>query len=495
MDTRTPPLPPAYPPNQLFATNSWEQRPSRRDRGFTVAAAIAIVAIVVGCIAMVNGRDPLVVVQWDPRVAPLVAFVEEERGYSFHHPVEVQFLTAEQYRAEATHSDPLTDDDRAYYRDQARLFRALGLIGGDVDLAAEQDEISDSGTLAYYSPNTHTVYVRGVELTPSLRVTLVHELTHALQDQIFKLDLSRTKSDGEAFALRALAEGDAIRVENAYYSSLSEEEQAQVDAQTGTEIDSSKALNGDAAPILLALFGAPYDLGVPFVRLLASIDGELDRAFRSPPTSEENVFDPISFLAHDEPLKVTAPKAPTDSRRVDALGNEIGAVGWYLLIASYTEQKQAMTAVEGWGGDAMTVYERAGLLCAAMVFRGDSARDADEMYAALKNVVTSLADHAPQLGRQASDVTLTLCDPGPSASVAQIDAASIFAAPTTRSLLLGIALEDPSVSPRQADCAVDKTLEGLDEAHMLQLLGATSEDDPVVGSALGNLYSFTAACR
>src|SRR5260370_961555 len=134
--------------------------------------------------------------------------------------------------------------------------------------------------------------------------------------------------------------------------------------------------------------------------------------------------------------------------------------------------KQAMPAVEGWGGDAMTVYERAGLLCTAMVFRGDSTRDADEMHAALKEVVTSLADHAPQLGRQASDVTLTLCDPGPSASVPQIDAASIFAAPTTRSLLLGIALEDPRVSPRQADCAVDKTLDGLDEAHTLHLLGA-----------------------
>ena len=72
---------------------------------------------------------------------------------------------------------------------------------------------------------------------------------------------------------------------------------------------------------------------------------------------------------------------------------------------------------------------------------------------------------------------------------------SMFEVGASRSLLLGIALEDPSVSPRQADCAVDKTLEGLDEAHMLQLLGATSEDDPVVGSALGNLYSFTAACR
>ena len=203
--------------------------------------------------------------EWDPRVAPLVAFVEEARGYTFAHPVYVEFLTAEQYRAYATDDGPVSDDERQYYRTSARFFRALGLIGGEVDLAAEQDEISDSGTLAQYSPTDRTVYVRGVEVTPSLRITLVHELTHALQDQVFNLDLSRTQSDGEAFALRALAEGDAIRIENEYYDTLSEDEQQQVADQSEADRSSSKALNS-STPILLALFGAPYDLGVPFVR-------------------------------------------------------------------------------------------------------------------------------------------------------------------------------------------------------------------------------------
>src|SRR4030095_4110534 len=105
-----------------------------------------------------------------------------------------------QYRAYATHDGAMSADDREYYRTSARFFRALGLIGGDVDLAAEQDETSDSDTPAKYSPTDRSVYVRGVDVTPSLRVTLVHELTHALQDQIFNLNLSRTDSDGEALA-------------------------------------------------------------------------------------------------------------------------------------------------------------------------------------------------------------------------------------------------------------------------------------------------------
>ena len=225
---------------------------------------------------------------------------------------------------------------------------ALGLIGGDVDLAAEQDEISDSGTLAEYSPADRTIFVRGVEVTASLRVTLVHELTHALQDQIFNLNVSRTQSDGEAFALRALAEGDAMRIENEYYDTLSDDEQQQVADQAEADQRTSKALNSDSAPILLALFGAPYDLGAPFVHLLDSI-GELDHAFRSPPTSEENVFDPASFLADDRPQHVVPEPVPTDATFVADMGSDIGVVLWYLLIATHSDQKHALTAVDGLG--------------------------------------------------------------------------------------------------------------------------------------------------
>ena len=496
MDTRPPTLPtPYYSSAQPFAPDPWDQRRNRRDFGLAFGAVVVIVAIVAACIAMVRGREALGPSEWDPRVASLAAFVEEERGYTFAHPVYVKFLTAEEYRAYAT-DGPLSEDDREYYRTSARFFRALGLIGGDVDLAAEQDEISDSGTLAQYSPSDRTVYVRGIEVTPSLRVTLVHELTHALQDQIFNLNLSRTDSDGEAFALRALAEGDAIRIENEYYATLSEDEQRQVDEQSDADQSSSKALNSDRAPILLALFGAPYDLGVPFVRLLASIDGELDRAFRSPPTSEENVFDPASFLDDDRPQHVTPVKVPPGAHTVGEMGSEIGVVLWYLLIATHTDQKQALTAVEGWGGDALTVYEQDDVLCTAMVFRGDTQLDTNEMHNALAQVVAKLSvDHKPKVSIDGNEVRLTLCDPGAAATAPKVDAASIFAAPTVRSLLLSLALEDPAVSTEQADCAVDKTVNGLDEARMTQLLEAESREDPLVRQILANLSSFTAGCR
>ncbi|MEO5839725.1 MAG: hypothetical protein ABIQ73_30995 [Acidimicrobiales bacterium] len=496
MDTRTPLPAPVYPTPTPSAPNPWDTRRNRRDSGFAAAAVVAIVAIVAACIAMVAGREPLGPSEWDARVVPLVSFVEEARGHPFAHPVYVKFLTAEEYRAESTDGAPASVDEREYFDVQARTFRSLGLIGGEVDLAAEQDEIRDSGTLAYYSPDDRTVYVRGVEVTPSLRVTLVHELTHALQHQMFNFDLSHAQSAGEAFGMRALAEGDAIRIEDEYYDTLSADEQRQIVDQSEIDVNSSKALNSDAAPVLLALFRAPYALGVPFVRLLATIDDEVDHAFEYPPLSEENIFDPATFLTDDFPEDVIPVKAPAGAMNLHQMGNEVGVVMWYLLIATHTDQKQALAAVDGWAGDAMTVYEQDGQLCTAMVFRGDTQRDSDEMNTALTRVAAALLlDHKSKVSSDGGDVLLTLCDPGPSAKAPKVDTASIFTAPTVRSLLLGIALEDPKVSVEQADCAADKTVDHLVQAEMEQLLHAPSREDPFARQVLSYLQTTITGCR
>jgi hypothetical protein len=131
-----------------------------------------------------------------------------------------------------------------------------------------------------------------------------------------------------------------------------------------------------------------------------------------------------------------------------------------------------------------------------MVFRGDTQLDSNEMHDALTKVAANLAlGHTPKVSMDASDVLLTLCDPGVSAKAPKVDAASIFAAPTVRSLLLSLALDDPAVSVEQADCAVDKTVERLAEAEMTKLLEAQSREDPFVRQVLANLSSFTAGCR
>jgi hypothetical protein len=64
------------------------------------------------------------------------------------------------------------------------------------------------------------VFVRGDELTPAVRVTLAHELTHVLQDQHFDLQRLDEPDFEEHEGLRAMAEGDAGRIEDIYVTDV-----------------------------------------------------------------------------------------------------------------------------------------------------------------------------------------------------------------------------------------------------------------------------------
>src|SRR3546814_7554365 len=124
-----------------------------------------------------------------PILARLAEFVEDERGLTFAHPVHVDFLTAEQYSSQTT-SDPegVADEEQAELDRYASELRAFGLATREVDLFEAYNAVSDAGTLAFYDPSDERIQVRGTEVTVGLQVTLVHELTHALQDQHFDLE-------------------------------------------------------------------------------------------------------------------------------------------------------------------------------------------------------------------------------------------------------------------------------------------------------------------
>ena len=204
-----PPWPPA--PGEHLAASGRGATPgasASRARVLVAIGAVAVVLITATGVLYVRSRPagPTYPKQWDSRVTDIVAFDEKERGLTYKHPVEIEFLSEEDFKADVTSSaDELSAEDRQKIDDETAAFRALGLIDGGVDLFEEQNDLSGGGTLAYYSSETKKVRVRGTEMTPALRVTLAHELTHALQDQYFDLDASEKKleTDGEKTAFRA----------------------------------------------------------------------------------------------------------------------------------------------------------------------------------------------------------------------------------------------------------------------------------------------------
>ncbi len=292
---------------------------------------------------------------WDPRVVDLAAFVEDERGIEFDHPVYVDFLTPAEYTAETTDDDEVLSEEaeRLDFDRYAGQLRALGVASGELDLYAAFNAVIDSGTLAFYDPTDERVRVRGTEMTVGLEVTLVHELTHALQDQRFDLDRINDPfiESGAAAAFRSLGEGDALRVENAYIEGeLSDAEQTDYDEEYAEELADSEEATQDVPAYLEATFGAPYALGLPFVTMLFNQDGNdaVNEAFKHPPDPEEHLLDPASFLAEDGASSVEL-EAPSAGETFEE--GTFGATAWYLFLAERIDPKVAFDAALGWDGD------------------------------------------------------------------------------------------------------------------------------------------------
>jgi hypothetical protein len=419
--------------------------------------------------------------QWDARVAPLAEFVEDARGLEFDHPVFVDFLTPAEYTEEVTTDEgDLEDEDRADLDAFAAELRALGLASGPIDLFTALNTVSDSGTLAFYDPDDGRVRVRGTELTPGVRVTLVHELTHALQDQHFDLRklVSDDLEDGQATAHRALSEGDAIRIEDRYVDEeLSADERATYDEEDQASDKEGRAAVEDVPTFLVAGFGVPYALGQPFVTMLDGRGGNraVNDAFRDPPSTEEHLFDPASYLAKegakdldlglDEGVEIEDDGvfAPSD---------------WFLLLGDRIDAKQALQAALGWNGSAYGGYERDRRHCIRAVFAGDHADDEDEMRTALTAWHGELQD-VLQPFVQLLDVdghpALDACDPGEDASVLGGDRSDdLLVLPAVHAYLEadGATVLDPA----ETRCYAGRVIDAYGSTELLDPNGAVFTD-------------------
>ncbi|MDP9387354.1 MAG: hypothetical protein M3Q48_05350, partial [Actinomycetota bacterium] len=257
----------------------------RRGRWVALLAAVAVVNAALGVGALIlhpGGGDPET---WDGRVTDLVAFVERERGLRFKHPVRIDFLDDGEFREQATAHEELNEEDRAELEATEALLRAVGLASGDLDLESVGEELVGDGTVGLYEPETKRIAVRGKTLDNERRITLVHELTHALQDQHFAIGEMEPETSGAQAALIAVIEADAEAVAEAWRQSLPS---AARDALDSSEEATSEEADFEGVPeVLVELMGSPYALGPGFLDAVIAARGEAgrDELLRRPPTT------------------------------------------------------------------------------------------------------------------------------------------------------------------------------------------------------------------
>jgi hypothetical protein len=463
--------------------------PQRRNNTvFVVLAIVGAFALIAGGAVYVlrdTTHSPPHPKEWDPRVLDIVQFDEQHRGLNFKQPVFVDFLDAKAYSDRArTDESQLTDKDKQQLTAFDGEFRALGLSNTNINLLDEVNKLQDTGTLAFYDPETERVVIRGTELTVDLKVTLVHEFVHVLQDQHFGVGQKRTskfKTSQESSSFRTIVEGDAVRIENEYIDSLSADDKAQYEQAHQQEVDSATQGLSDVPVSLQALQAAPYYFGPPLVELLQA-DGsqrEVDDAFKTPPTTDEQVLDPPKFLHRETALDVKEPALPDGVSKDSVVDHgDFGSLSWLFVLAERIDPIVALQAVDGWGGDAYVAYTQNDRTCVRLEWQGDTTTDDEEMHAALDQWVAAMPAGVASVTASDGLLHVQACDPGADSGLTLNNRAlDVLQLPSTRTALALDAVKNGGLPVDKAfefgDCFV-RTL-GFDQLVAANKGGVTPE--------------------
>jgi hypothetical protein len=430
-----------------------------RRHAAALISAVTVACVIGSVVAPSIGAKPRPSPRhWDSRIVKYVTYVERHRGMKFKHPIPVKFLDDKAFNKAVTVSDQdLTKADRKYNKQLAGDLYAVGLIGPGVDLVEANNAVSTSDVTGFYDDETKTMSIRGTKLdNTEVRVTVVHELTHALQDQYFnlpKLDNAVTSSGAE-LALTALIEGDATWVEESYVATLPKAEQDKYYGDVGTAVDEAPK-PGDAPPAVDLLSSAPYDLGYFFVDYVRSKGGTdaLNREFEHPPPTDEQVFDPLAFVDQE---KAKTPRAPALAEGETKRGSpdELGAYELYLVLATRLAPRTALRAATGWNGDEYRPYATAGQECIRDAIVTDGSRDARELTSAITAWIAKGSTGAASVKQKGAEVVLSTC--GVASVVVPTQETLSSAEDVASGRYANFAqIRDIGIGPKPAQCAAD----------------------------------------
>jgi hypothetical protein len=360
----------------------------------------------------------------DAAITAAIAFVERERGLTFRTRPKVTALGDGAFvrRLRSIRAaDPAFERESAGF---AAVLRSLGFVKSGGDPRRLLDTLLAGSVGGFYDSKSGELVVRSGSIGPLWRIVVVHELTHALEDQHFELERPGLdeRDDDSAAAFQYLAEGSARVVEDRYRATLSRRDRA-IAAQEEMAMGGQAELFAlfadpvyrDALPFLFSSLLAPYEVGKDFVSALTASRGTkgLDDAFRNPPATTEQVADLDRYLRREPARVVARPEVPAGATVIDAGVVGLGSLdALFATLESLADPGAIDAASTGWGGDAYVVWRLGQRECFRMDVVMDTAADRAELRAALVSFAAQGPD-AAVTDRPGGALRLTSCS-GPS---------------------------------------------------------------------------------
>ena len=336
-------------------------------------------------------------------VAELKRFVEAQRGLQFRSEVPATVLDDQAF------TDRLLaelEPDLPLLAQRARVLATLGLVGPGENVVDATVGLIVTSALGFYDPASGEVVVRGEQLDPLVRRTLVHELVHALDDQWFDLD----RPNGGWFAddtlgISAVSEGNAMRIDQRWVDTLDPDSRRDL---LRREVAASGQTDLNAVPwAVVELLSASYLYGPALVGTVEAIGGEqaIDVALTEPPPSSAAVLWPELYVADVRPTDVPPP--PVEGTPLDQ--GVLGELTLRLALSTAVRSDVAIAAARAWRGDTYVAWSNdQGADCITVDTETDNAEQADRLREAISELAAVLPDASWQ--RVGDDtVRLTSC--------------------------------------------------------------------------------------
>lgn len=302
----------------------------------------------------------------------------------------------------------------------------LGLVKPDVSPRQLQADRVRAFVGAFYDPEAKEVVVpiSAAGIGRGTRLTLVHELVHALTDQHFNFRDTRNdlyNNNGDQFlAFSAVIEGDANETTDRFHH----EEQALVNraaqplpqsSNTGASTAVTSTPRSAIPQFLRDISLFPYTHGRTFWSSLVGYDEAgldeaglnetgsdetnpdtpsnkdwqaVNNAYTNPPASTEQVYFPERYLS-DAPLEIEHPVAELSGYELRDT-DTWGAISFTVMFDQVLGREGPnRPAVEGWGGDQYSYWFNGSDVAMALTYRGDEASDAAELAEALSEYIAT----------------------------------------------------------------------------------------------------------
>ncbi|MEF8799525.1 MAG: Hvo_1808 family surface protein [Halolamina sp.] len=342
----------------------------------------------------INQSDGLNESELEAFIARTMARVEWIRGAEFESTVPVEVISREEFRS-GPGRDTTVDSSRERAREQ--LWEGMLLIGEDRTVGAAYEELYGGTVLGYYSPREDQIVIVSQNETPVVdRVTLAHELVHALQDQRFTFLRGDTHDSG--IAGTSVTEGDASYVEQRYeercganWSCVDRPEQS-----SGADI-------ADRNLGVYVTIYAPYSDGPAFIHDIYQRGGwnAVNQLYSQPPETTEQLIDPERY-PDDGPETVQVPDRSGENWQRYGGAERVGESSTYAMLwfqrglnrSTFSEESDPYSrynytaeATDGWAGDTFVTYRNGDAGGYVWKLRWESRDDAVEFASAYRTVL------------------------------------------------------------------------------------------------------------